>query len=427
MPDICAQIEFEPLGRLADIRVSNVDKKTVAGELPVRLCNYTDVYKADYLTASHSYMHASATHAEIQRFAVQANDVIITKDSETPYDIGVAVVIDEAAPDMVCGYHLAMIRPSVALNPVWLAKQFGHARLQRHLSRVAAGTTRYGLSNGAIANLPIFVPTRNQQDFAASVFRTLDETIRKTEQLIAKLQLAKDGLLHDLLTRGIDDNGELRDPKRHSEQFKNSALGKIPVAWQSTKLGKLVSQDRPIAYGILMPGRGYPGGVPVIKVKDIYDGCIDETDLLLTSPALDYEYRRSRLIEGDLLFTIRGSVGRMAIVPSSLGGANITQDTARIGLVGAHASFVRHYLEMPTPKRFVEVHTIGQAVKGINLGELRKVPLVLPPLDEQVAIARQIDTSVARIDCEAKVVLKLSAIKRGLMDDLLTGRVRVNA
>jgi len=140
-----------------------------------------------------------------------------------------------------------------------------------------------------------------------------------------------------------------------------------------------------------MPGYGHPGGVPVIKVKDIKRGVVDTSDLLLTSLEIDHAYRRSRTKSGDLLFTIRGTVGRTAFVPPSLDGANITQDTARIGVVSGDARFIRDYLEMPIPSQFIECRTLGVAVQGINLGDVRLIPVVFPSLEEQRKIGDILD------------------------------------
>ena len=178
----------EPLASVAEIRVSNVDKKSKFGELPVRLCNYLDVYREDYLDARHAYMEATATHAEIARFGLQPGDVVITKDSETPYDIGVPAVIDGVPNTLVCGYHLAIIRPTPRLNSTWLAKQCEHARIRRYLARAALGTTRYGLSNGSMARIPLLLPPRAEQDRAADLLRLLDETIRETQRIIVDLK-----------------------------------------------------------------------------------------------------------------------------------------------------------------------------------------------------------------------------------------------
>ena len=162
-----------------------------------------------------------------------------------------------------------------------------------------------------------------------------------------------------------------------------------------------------------------------MKVRDIRDGQIGLEGLLLTTPSIDYEYRRSRLKPGDLLFTIRGTVGRMAVVPAQLDQANITQDTARIGLVRGNPHVVREYLNMPKPRAFIETHTIGVAVRGINLRDLRRVIIAEPPRKESDEIALRLESGGARLQAEVDEVAKLRVLKAGLMEDLLTGRVRV--
>jgi type I restriction enzyme S subunit len=116
-----------PVGKLcsiADIRISNVDKKTYASEKPVKLCNYLDVYTNEYVTGGLDFMEASASITEIERFGLRLGDVVITKDSETPDDIGIPAVIAESIDRLVCGYHLAVIRPMAdQLDSTYLAKQ----------------------------------------------------------------------------------------------------------------------------------------------------------------------------------------------------------------------------------------------------------------------------------------------------------------
>src|SRR5690348_16203590 len=99
------------LRRVAVIEPSNVDKKSVEGEEPIRLCNYVDVYKNEKITRSIEFMTATAKPEQIQKFSVRQGDVLVTKDSETPDNIAVPALITESIPDLVCGYHLAPIRP----------------------------------------------------------------------------------------------------------------------------------------------------------------------------------------------------------------------------------------------------------------------------------------------------------------------------
>jgi type I restriction enzyme S subunit len=200
----------------------------------------------------------------------------------------------------------------------------------------------------------------------------------------------------------------------------------IPIEWEASVLGDLVREDRPIVYGILMPGSGFTGGVPVIKVKDIRDGRIDTASLLLTDPKIDEAYSRSRVKAGDLLFTIRGTVGRMAIVPHELEDANITQDSARVSLSNCNPTFIARWLEMETPSRFVSIHTLGVAVRGINLRDVRRIPTPLVPKQEQDRIVDVISKIEMRINDEAKTLHKLEHIRSGLLSALLGGHIRVS-
>jgi type I restriction enzyme S subunit len=297
--------------------------------------------------------------------------------------------------------------------------------LKQEMERLASGTTFLEISKTDFSRIKTWRPLLEEQSRIAAVLDTVDEAIAKTEAVIAKLKQLRAGLLHDLLTRGLDENGQLRDPVAHPEQFQDSPLGRIPREWEVGVLNDLVRDDRPIVYGILMPGRGFPGGMPVIKVKDIKNGRIDLSDLLLTDPRIDESYQRSRVLPGDLLFTIRGTVGRMALVPPVLANANITQDTARVSLETANPMFVARWLEMEEPSRFVAVHTIGVAVRGINLADVRKIPIPIVSREEHDAIIDCLESIERETDKELEIYEKLRVVKSGLMNDLLTGRVRV--
>ena len=137
------------LSDLADVRVSNVDKKFSKAEVPVKLCNYIDVYENDYVTESIDFMTASASQSEIYRFGLRVGDVIITKDSETPDDIGVPAVVSESIDGLVCGYHLALIRPNQdAIDSIYLAKQIASVPISRYFGLNASGSMRWTPSVG---------------------------------------------------------------------------------------------------------------------------------------------------------------------------------------------------------------------------------------------------------------------------------------
>lgn len=155
------------LRHVAAIVGGGVDKKTRDNEFPVRLCNYTDVYKNDEVRPNDGLMRATATAAEIARFRLRAGDTVITKDSEDPNDIGVAAFIPESAADFVCGYHLAIVRPSDAIDSKFLYWSLRSKGTLAHFSIGANGMTRYGLDLATIRSVPIPVtPVDDQRRIA---------------------------------------------------------------------------------------------------------------------------------------------------------------------------------------------------------------------------------------------------------------------
>ena len=191
-------------------------------------------------------------------------------------------------------------------------------------------------------------------------------------------------------------------------------------AGKTIPLDDLVKDDRPITYGILKPGTGFSGGVPVVKVKDMRDGKIDQSDLLLTTPEIDYQYRRSRLLAGDLLISIRGSVGRMAEVPKNLENANITQDTARLTIKPEYNKvYVRGVLESYPIQRDMEKNIRGVAVKGINIGYLRSLGIPVCDREQQDALAALYEQSDKSKLAAQQALADLTAAQKALMRQYL--------
>lgn len=155
-------------------------------------------------------------------------------------------------------------------------------------------------------------------------------------------------------------------------------------------LAELVQPERPITYGILKPGPDTDGGIPYVRVLDIKRSRLRAEQLLKTTTEIARQYRRSMLLPGDILITIRGTVGRTCIVPDDLIGANITQDTARLATVSeVESRYVVEFLNTTWAQSWMGQRTLGQTVKGLNLGDLRKLPVPIPPLPMQKQFAAQ--------------------------------------
>jgi len=157
---------FKPvrLGDLSDIRLSGVDKKTYASEKTVKLCNYLDVYRNRYITADIPFMSASANYSEINRFELKSGDVLITKDSEEPTDIAVPSVVLSDINGVICGYHLALIRPNKDIvDPIFLMFLFTSTHAKNYFASRANGVTRYGLGINDIREFQFLLPSLKSQ------------------------------------------------------------------------------------------------------------------------------------------------------------------------------------------------------------------------------------------------------------------------
>src|SRR6266566_2212938 len=131
------------LDAAADVLFSNVDKHTIEGETPVRLCNYVDVYKNDRITAGIDFMEASAEEREINKFQIRRGDILATKDSEEADDIAIPSLVAEDLPGVLCGYHLAMIRPRLAsVSGSFLAWLHASKPFRAQYESRAVGVTR---------------------------------------------------------------------------------------------------------------------------------------------------------------------------------------------------------------------------------------------------------------------------------------------
>jgi len=189
----------QQLSDAADVIVSNVDKKSRPGEHTVRLCNYTDVYSSDRIEGDQTFMSATASMAQIERFRLRVGDVLITKDSETPDDIAVPSYVASSSPDLVCGYHLAIIRPST-VDGQFLKFLLEHPVSRQYFASRANGATRFGLTVGAIEEAPLILPELNEQLEIGNLIRAAELNLHRLTSQMMALRQERHALMQRLLT-----------------------------------------------------------------------------------------------------------------------------------------------------------------------------------------------------------------------------------
>ena len=175
------------LGDIANVEISGVDKKTIKGEKPVRLCNFVDVYYNWAITKgkAKSFMAASAKQTEIDKCSIAKGMVAITKDSETRDDIGIATYIADDFEDVLLGYHCALITPKPAIVNGKYLNAFLHTRyIQKYFENNASGSgQRYTLSNDTISNIPVLLPSMEVQHTIGKLLADLDRKIELNRQI----------------------------------------------------------------------------------------------------------------------------------------------------------------------------------------------------------------------------------------------------
>lgn len=196
-----------------------------------------------------------------------------------------------------------------------------------------------------------------------------------------------------------------------------------PTDWTSASLEELVAPDAPIGYGIVQVGRHVSDGVPVIAVRDLMKISIDR--LHRSAPGIEAAYRRSRVKSGDVLVSVKGTTGRVGIVPDNV-DCNISRDVARVRFRGDQVpEFWLQLLRSNGAQQTLQQATVGSTRQELSIAILRRLPFSYPLRGEQARIAQLlcgVDDQLGSLESQ---IVKKRAIKQGLMQELLTGRTRL--
>lgn len=364
---------------VANAWTSNADKHTVEGQLPVRLCNYVDVYKNDAIVGSLEFMTASATRDQIQKFRVRLGDTLITKDSETADDIGVPAFVEYEADDLICGYHLAIVRPDDRrIVPKFLYWVLSSEPIARQWSVTASGVTRVGIRSTDLNKVTIPLPPLDEQRAIADY---LDHETAQIDALVAK-QVEFIGLLQE-----------------RRQAFVRIATGwgqPLPNDWTTVRLSHLFtstgSGTTPANEEILDAANG---DVAWVTTGELRERQIELTQRAVSSLTLKKYSALKVYPAGTLLIAMYGAtIGRTGLL--GIPAATNQACCALVGPVGISAEFVEHSLIAAREWLLLEASGGGQP--NINQDKVRAFRIPVPPLDKQQAIVSHIDKQTTRID-----------------------------
>jgi len=324
--------------------------------------------------------------------------------------------------------------PKKGVNPRYLLRLV--ASLQGKAESLSVGSTVKGIRSSDFLAIKAHIAPENEQGVIAHILDTLDTQIQKTEALIAKLEKVKEGLLHDLLTRGIDESGRLRpSPEQAPGLYKESPLGLIPREWNPKTIGHLSSSivDGPFGSNLKTEHYVAEPGVRVVRLQNITPFEYDDTDRAFIKEGHAEALSKNIVQPNDVLIASLGDgthpAGRACLYPSNLPEAINKADCFRLRADSRVVtnSYIMLFMNSDIFAQQARKWTQGVTLQRINTTSLKRIYISCPPLEEQKLISRKINNALFLLATQREELDKLILKKQGLMDDLLTGRVRVTS
>ncbi|WP_281994774.1 restriction endonuclease subunit S [Ruegeria faecimaris] len=405
---------------------SNVDKKTKNGEVPVQLCNYTDVYYGETVSHSPNFMKASATLEQVEKFTLLAGDTIITKDSEDPNDIAIPAFVPDDLTGVVCGYHLSIIRPFDPEIGAYLKRCFEAPFARSNFAVSAKGLTRYGLGTYAIDNVVFPIPPKEEAVQIASFLNhetaKIDDLIAKQQRLIALLEEKRQAAISHAVTKGLNPDAPMRDAGI-------DWLGDIPAHW---KLVPLLAVSEVIDPNPSHRNPEYVDeGFPFISTQEFVgrDQVIIDTPRRVSEKTVLEQEARCNFQDGSIVFSRKGTIGATRVLPAGV----------RLGIldslcvINPKQGMMPEFLANTLTSYYVAAQygpiVNGAALPQLSVGKVRSLKLILPPENEQIEIVQYLDEILMKYEAlnnkALSAITLLQERRTALISAAVTGKIDV--
>jgi type I restriction enzyme S subunit len=403
---------------------SNVDKKTEDDEAEVKLCNYVDVYYNDFINPSIDFMIASATENEINKFQLKLGDVLITKDSEDPFDIAVPALVKHTEDKLLCGYHLSMIRSiNNSLDGSFLFWALKDEVIATQLWREACGVTRWAIASRHIKNSTIPFPPKPEQIAICSYLERacaeIDTVVELKQKQLINLQKQLKSIIHHSITKGLN-------PKKEMIDSGIDWIGKTPKHWRKEKIFRaaefVTSGGTPKSTN---EEYYYEGYIPWIQSGDLNDGYITETEKRITSEGL--QNSSAKLFPKDtLLVAMYGAtIGKLGIQTME---AATNQACCAIFPVKRIALQYLYYFFLAIRDKYIS-DAYGGGQPNISQSLIKQTYFFVPDKKEQIEIYEFLDNELKKVNTvHTKIERQIETIlnyKKSLIHEVVTGKKQV--
>ena len=416
--EIPSHWDFRRLKHIAKVRLSNVDKHSRSNELPVRLCNYTDVYYKDFITNEIAFMEATATEEQISNFPLEEDDILITKDSESFDDIAVPAYVPETLENVICGYHLAHVKP-IHIEGSYLFRAFQAEGISSQFRVSANGITRFGIGKSAINDSVFLLPPIEEQKrivkFLDRTTTEIDRAISQKQRLIKLLQEQKAILINQAVTKGLNPNVPMRDS---GVQW----IGKIPEHWEVWRSKRLFSQRKEYAQpdDVQLSATQSYGVIP----QEEYEERVGRK----VTKVFQHLEKRRHVEVGDFVISMRSFQGGLerswakGCIRSSYVVLNPSEqvDVDFFSYVFKSSSYIS---ALQSTAIFIRD---GQ---DLNFDNFCAVDLVLPPINEQQNIAQILNETITNIAEAIEAIQKeidlIQEFRQITISQAVTGKIKV--
>lgn len=414
--EVPAHWEVKRLKHVCDVFPSNVDKKHYDDEELVKLCNYTDVYYNDLITADMELMIATASPDQIKKFTLRAGDTIITKDSETADDIAIAAYVPFDMLGVICGYHLSMVRPRKNVKGAFIKRLFDSVYTKSRCATLANGLTRVGLGQYALDNIVLPFPSPEEQvvisEFIDRETAKIDELVAEQHRLIELLKEKRQAVISHVVTRGLNPNVKL---KPSGIEW----LGDVPEHWEIRKISQL-----------FRAGKGKNGQLLTKEfcadnegIYPVYSGQTENEGIMGYWKRFEFDFG-----ENGVLFST--TVGAKAMDLRQLFGRFSLSQNCMIIWTTSNLCKTRFFYYHFQPLFKWQRSLIPDHMQpSFRMEDLYSFIIVLPPLPEQTAIVEFLDRETAKVDTliiEARRTIDLLQERRtALISAAVTGKIDV--
>ncbi len=413
--------------------LSTVDRHEYDDEIQVSICHYPQVYNNEIISSTTELSSGTCNTKELEKFRLKKDDVLITKDSETPDDIGVPVYIQDDFKDVVSGYHIAHLTSDKRqILGIFLFRFLQSDISNAYFETEANGVTRYGLGKDSISNLKLVLPTILEQKSMSEYLNTVDfkisEEITKNQKLVELLKEKRQSTINQAVTKGLDLTVPMKDSGIES-------IGKIPENWHIIQLKELI-KHRGLVRGpfgsSLKIDSFVEKGFKVYEQKNAIYQNLDLGNSYVDEDKFS-EMSRFSIQTDDFLMSCSGTIGKLVYVPEKHEEGIINQALLiiRYSFEKMDLGFITHFMNSFVFQSAIIDNSQGGVMKNlVGLDIFKKIGIVIPDSKStQKQIATFLNLQTSKIDSlilkTESQIEKLQEFHQSLISSAVTGKIDV--